>query len=89
MSDSPDPAATAFPSDEPAVIRRLPAGVEYTHVKQIVFGLSWPLDVFLCLRLQRGAACGAGGVMAWPRGRRRGGARARRLLMSTTRLSED
>ena len=32
-----------------------------------------------------GAACGAGGVMAWARGRRRGGARARRALMSTTR----
>jgi len=32
----------------------------------------------LCLRLQRGgAACGAGGVMAWGRGRRRGGAGAR------------
>jgi len=40
----------------------------------------------LCLRLQRGAACGAGDVMAWARGRRRGGARARRALMSTTRL---
>jgi len=32
----------------------------------------------LCLRLQRGAACAAGDVMAWARGRRRGGARARR-----------
>ena len=39
----------------------------------------------LCLRLQRGAACGAGGVMAWEPGRREGGARARRALMSTTR----
>jgi len=28
----------------------------------------------LCLGLQRGAACGAGDVMAWARGRRRGGA---------------
>jgi hypothetical protein len=26
----------------------------------------------LCLRLQRGAACGAGGVMAWGRGRGEG-----------------
>ena len=26
----------------------------------------------LCLRLQRGAACGAGGVMAWERGRGEG-----------------
>ena len=32
-------------ADEPAVIRRLPAGVEYTHVKQIAFDLSGPLDV--------------------------------------------
>ena len=31
------------------------------------------------------AACGAGGVMAWERGRREGGARARKALMSTTR----
>jgi hypothetical protein len=31
----------------------------------------------LCLRLQRGAACEAGGMMAWGRGRRRGGAGAR------------
>ena len=45
MSDLPDPAAIAFPTGEPAVIRRLPAGVEYTHVKHIVFGLSGPLDV--------------------------------------------
>ena len=45
MSDSPDPAAIGFPTGEPAVIRRLPAGVEYTHVKHIVFGLSGPLDV--------------------------------------------
>ena len=29
------------------------------------------------------AACGAGGVMAWERGRREGGARVRRALMST------
>ena len=46
------------------------------------------LELSLCLRLQRGAACGAGDVMAWARGRRRGGARARRALMSTTRLDE-
>jgi NAD(P)-dependent dehydrogenase (short-subunit alcohol dehydrogenase family) len=38
--------------------------------------------VVSCLRLQRGAACGAGGVMAWGRG---AGAGARRALMSTTR----
>ena len=31
--------------------------------------------------------CEAGGVMAWGQGRRRGGARARRALMSTTRHS--
>jgi len=43
----------------------------------------------LCLRLQRGAACGAGDVMAWARGRRRGGASARRALMSTTRQRVD
>jgi hypothetical protein len=45
MSDSPDLAAVSFPTGEPAVIRRLPAGVEYTHVKQIVLDLSGPLDV--------------------------------------------
>jgi len=45
MSDSPDPSAVSFSTREPAVIRRLPAGVEYTHVKQIVFDLSGPLDV--------------------------------------------
>jgi hypothetical protein len=30
------------------------------------------------------AACGPGGLTAWERGRRDGGARARRALMSTT-----
>ncbi len=45
MSNSPDLSDVSFPSGEPAVIRRLPAGVEYTHVKQIIFGLSGPLDV--------------------------------------------
>ena len=33
-------------TEEPAVIGRLPAGVEYTHVKQIVLGLPGVLDVF-------------------------------------------
>jgi DNA primase len=37
-------------------------------------GVTWPQ--LRCLRLQRGAACGAGGVMAWARGRG-GGARGR------------
>ncbi len=45
MSDSPDLPAVSFPSGEPAVIGRLPTGVEYTHVKHIVLGLSGPLDV--------------------------------------------
>ena len=39
------------------------------------------VDSALCLRLQRGAVCGAGGVMAWERGRGGGGARARRALI--------
>jgi len=34
------------------------------------------------------AVCGAGGVTAWERGRREGGARAWRVLMSTTRLGQ-
>ena len=38
----------------------------------------------LCAYGSSGAAgCGVGGVMAWERGRREGGARARRALMST------
>lgn len=45
MRDSPNPAAIVFPTGAPAVFRRLPGGVEYTHVKQIVFDLSGPLDV--------------------------------------------
>lgn len=39
-------AADSLPTGEPAVIARLPAGVEYTHVKQIVLGLPGALDVF-------------------------------------------
>ena len=45
MSDVPSTSAAAFPTEEPAVIGRLPAGVEYTHVKQIVLGLPGVLDV--------------------------------------------
>lgn len=45
MSNSPS-ASTAdpFPAGEPAVIGRLPAGVEYTLVKNIVLGLPGPID---------------------------------------------
>ncbi|HEY3116070.1 MAG TPA: hypothetical protein VGK54_04950, partial [Chloroflexota bacterium] len=35
----------SFATGEPPVIGRLPAGVEYTHVKQIVLGLPGALDV--------------------------------------------
>lgn len=46
MSDSPSlSAADSFPTGEPAVIGRLPAGAEYTHVKQIVLGLPGAFDV--------------------------------------------
>ena len=54
------------------------AGQWYVHVSVPIF------QFLLCLRLQRGAACGAGGVMAWKRGRGEGGTRARRALMSTS-----
>ena len=40
------------------------------------------LSSALCLRLQRGAVCGAEGAMAWGRGR--GGEGARRALMSAS-----
>lgn len=46
MSDCPSAlAASSFPTGEPAVIGRLPAGVEYTHVKQVVLGLPGAFDV--------------------------------------------
>jgi hypothetical protein len=46
MRNSLDPSVpVSFPAGEPPVIGRLPAGVEYTHVKHIVLGLSGPLDV--------------------------------------------
>ncbi len=46
MSDSPSAvAASSSPTREPPVIGRLPTGVEYTHVKQIVLGLPGALDV--------------------------------------------
>ncbi len=46
MSTSPSMSPPdSFPTGEPPVIGRLPAGVEYTHVKQIVLGLPGALDV--------------------------------------------
>jgi len=45
MSNSSSRSAADPTRDEPAVIGRLPAGVEYTHVKQIVLGLPGVLDV--------------------------------------------
>ena len=62
-----------------------PAEGEPRH-PNLAAGRPWPImapdpdaedGTWLCLRLQRGDGVGAGGVMAWGRGRRRGGARAR------------
>lgn len=45
MGDTSRASPPTFPVGEPAVIGRLPAGVEYTHVKQVVLGLPGVLDV--------------------------------------------
>lgn len=45
MSSSSVSVADSLPTGEPVVIGRLPAGVEYTHVKQIVLGLPGALDI--------------------------------------------
>ena len=53
-----------------AIARACPDGVDLYFDN--VGGPTLDAALDLCLRLQRGAACGAGGVMAWGRGRGEG-----------------
>jgi NADPH-dependent curcumin reductase CurA len=60
----------AEPDLSAAIARACPDGVDLYFDN--VGGPTLDAALELCLRLQRGAACGAGGVMAWGRGRGEG-----------------
>ena len=87
----PEATAAAAPPEEPPGVFALFQGLRVMPVSGLSVTPFQPNSAWWSCRAaprracgsSGDAACGAGGVMAWERGRREGGARARRALMST------